>query len=241
MSTPLVTVLFFVLVPIVALIAGAIIATMRAPGPTLTSLFQHFAAGTVFAALAGELLPQVTIGHLQLPVIIGFAIGVAVMLGMRYLTENPKFIRAGGADESSSMLVPVGIDLFIDGLLVGIGFVAGEQVGLLITVALTLEVLFLGLAIVPVLRSSGNTVKRTILITCGLGLLIALGGGLGATLLAGLSGPMLIGVLAFGTAALLYLVTEELLIEAHEVPETGWGAGSFFAGFLLVLLVEITL
>ena len=39
--------------------------------------------------------------------------------------------------------------------------------------------------------------------------------------------------------ALLYLVTEELLVEAHEGgKETPFAAAMFFAGFLLLLLLE---
>ena len=41
----------------------------------------------------------------------------------------------------------VGIDILIDGLVLGIGFAAGAKQGLLLTGALTLEVLFLGLAL----------------------------------------------------------------------------------------------
>lgn len=44
------------------------------------------------------------------------------------------------------------------------------------------------------------------------------GAWVGQTLLAGASDLLLDAVLAFGLAALLYLVTEELLVEAHEVP-----------------------
>jgi hypothetical protein len=54
----------------------------------------------------------------------------------------------------------------------------------------------------------------------GLALFVLVGAVLGVTLLAGLTGAVLDGVLAFGVAAMLYLVTEELLVEAHEVPET---------------------
>ena len=60
----------------------------------------------------------------------------------------------------------------------------------------------------------------------------AAGAALGLTLLHNVSGPVLTAVLAFGCAALLYLVTEELLVEAHEVPETSWAPGLLFAGFL---------
>jgi ZIP family zinc transporter len=49
-------------------------------------------------------------------------------------------------------------------------------------------------------------------------------------MLVGLAGNALIGVLAFGTAALLYLVTEELLVEAHAAPETSGITALCFAG-----------
>ena len=46
-------------------------------------------------------------------------------------------------------------------------------------------------------------------------------------------------LLGFGCAALLYLVTEELLVEAHEVPETPLATASFFVGFLVLLVIEM--
>ena len=38
--------------------------------------------------------------------------------------------------------------------------------------------------------------------------------------------------------ALLYLVTEELLVEAHESPDTPLISSMFFIGFLGLLLLE---
>jgi ZIP family zinc transporter len=43
---------------------------------------------------------------------------------------------------------------------------------------------------------------------------------------------------AFGLIAFLYLVTEELLTEAHENPETAWGTASFFLGFLIMTVIS---
>lgn len=39
-------------------------------------------------------------------------------------------------------------------------------------------------------------------------------------------------VLAFGSAALLYLVTEELLVEAHDTPDGPIHVTMFFVGFI---------
>ena len=49
---------FLVAFPIAASIVGSIIAVLRPPGPKTTSAVQHFAAGVVMAALAGEVLPD---------------------------------------------------------------------------------------------------------------------------------------------------------------------------------------
>lgn len=45
--------------------------------------------------------------------------------------------------------------------------------------------------------------------------------------------------LAFGAAALVYLVPEELLVEAHEVRETPWSAAMFSAGFLVITIIDM--
>ena len=46
------------------------------------------------------------------------------------------------------------------------------------------------------------------------------------------------GFLSFGLMALLYLVTEELLFEAHEKPDSPLISAMFFVGFLVLLLIE---
>lgn len=56
-----------------------------------------------------------------------------------------------------------------------------------------------------------------------------------------LSAPLLTGFYAFGLIALLYLVTEELLVKAHEQPDTPLISALFFVGFMLLLLLEETL
>lgn len=132
----------------------------------------------------------------------------------------------------------VGVDIFIDGLVLGIAFAAGAKAGLLLTLALTLEVLFLGLSIVGDLRDFLGKRIRAMLAVAGLALLLPLGGMLGAPI-ATLGAFWLTAFLAFGLIALLYLVTEELLVEAHEGgKDTPLATAMFFAGFLLLLLLE---
>lgn len=53
-----------------------------------------------------------------------------------------------------------------------------------------------------------------------------------------LSGATLAAFFAFGLVALLYLVTEEILVEAHEIPDTPLTTAIFFVGFLLLIVIE---
>jgi ZIP family zinc transporter len=193
----------------------------------MISAVQHFAAGVVFAAAAGEILPSLKHAGAAVPVLVGGSLGVGVMLAVKQVSE-----RASGA---SSMVAVIGVDLLIDGLVLAIAFAAGARQGFLLTVALTLEVLFLGLTVANALGE--GTRLRRVGITIAVGALLPLGALVGAPI-AMLPAAVLTGFYAFGLVALLYLVTEELLTEAHEQPETPWITATFFAGFLLLLMLE---
>lgn len=238
-SSLLDSIFVYMLLPVMAMIIGGVVAAFRPPGPVLQSYLQHFAAGVVFAAVAGEVLPEILHEGAPFPLIVGFAGGVIVMLGIKGLVEYFEQRSAGRAEQPTRLVVIVGIDLLIDGLLVGVGFAAGAEVGLLLTIALTLEILFLGLSTAAELIEAGATRGRIIATTAVLAILVAIGATVGVTLLAGLSGATLEIVLSFGAAALLYLVTEELLVEAHENPDTPLITAAFFVGFLVLFVIEM--
>jgi len=65
----------------------------------------------------------------------------------------------------------------------------------------------------------------------------------GAALFSRVSGFANAAMLAFGAAALTYLVTEELLVEAHDdhVPEDALTVSIFFAGFVLIVGIAMSL
>jgi len=199
------------------------------PGPTLVSAIQHFAAGVVFAAAAGEILPDIMHRASPWATMIGGGVGVATMLLLKHLEALAK--------EPAGLLTVIGIDILIDGLVLGIGFAAGPKVGLLLTIALTIEVLFLGLTVATELSESVRSRAKVISITSALVLLLPIGALLGAPV-ALLPSSLLTGFFAFGLIALLYLVTEELLVEAHETPDRPWVTAMFFVGFLALLLLE---
>lgn len=219
----------FTLIPAGAAIAGAAIAVVSRPGQVVVSAIRHFAAGVVFAAAAGEILPDLKHEGSAFPVVIGGAAGVAVMLLVKQL-EN-------WVEGPIGLLATVGIDILIDGLVLGVGFAAGAKAGLLLTIALTIEVLFLGLTVANELGELATSKVKIVAFTAVLVVLLPIGALLGAPI-STLPSPVVTGFFAFGLVALLYLVTEELLVEAHTTPDRPWVTAMFFAGFLLLLLLE---
>lgn len=261
-------ILFYALFPVLAVILGGVIAAFRPPGARLRSSVQHFAAGIVFAAVALELLPDIMHEGSPVAAVAGFVVGIGLMLGVKTVTEKfgeqvgtAETESAAGENKNdqtgktaklpiaaqptaqnkqpTTLLITLGIDILIDGLLIGIGFAAGAKQGVLITIALTIEVLFLGLSAAVALAQAGASRAKIIGITAGLGLLLAVGAVVGTALLGNLAGAAKEFVLSFGAAALLYLVTEELLVEAHEEPETPTLTAMFFVGFVVLLVIEM--
>lgn len=235
-------------IPVVTMIAGSLLALVWLPGRRMRSLIQHFAAGVVFSVVSVELLPDFLHAHVLWIVAAGFSAGVALMLLVRLLAaEDDAEESAATADahpasralprSAAGLVVPIGVDAVLDGVMIGIGFVAGAKQGVLLASALALEMFSIGLALTTTLRHAGSPLRRSAGVTIAIALLILVGVGAGTLLLAGASEHLLAGVFAFASAALLYLVTEELLVRAHAAAETTIATTMFFVGYLLFLLL----
>lgn len=223
--------------PVAASIAGATVAGFTKISAKITSGVQHFAAGVVFAAVAVEILPDLREdGHLP-SVVLAFAAGVIALLALGAFSQKLE-ARATKAVIPIGLIVAVGIDLLIDGLLVGVSTTVSVSQGVILAIALTLEILFLSLSVAAQLQGRGASRRAAVLVPSALGLMTAVGAVGGALLLQDAGTAVLAPVLAFGAAALLYLVTEELLVEAHEVDETPMLASMFFIGFILIFALS---
>jgi ZIP family zinc transporter len=210
---------------------------LRSPGPKLNSAVQHLAAGLIFAAVAVELLPQEK-GKSPLMVVVGFAVGTLFMLFLELLVERVQSEAAGGR-ESLSFVAVVGVDITIDGLLIGLAFTLGSKQGLLVTSALAVEFLSLGLTSIDAIAERLPAKRGRLALAGGLALLPVAGALVGVQTFTGFSPGWISFVTAFAIAALLYLVTEELLRQAHKLVNTHYAAFMFFIGFLVIFMIDL--
>lgn len=227
--------LLFSVIPLTAAVASGVVASFWSPGPTARSYVQHFAAGIVLAAVIGELLSDVVGRHQHVTAaVVGFALGLALMLAIKLFAHA-----GGGHGGGTSLAVTAGVDTLVDGFVIGLGFVVGGGTGALLAVALAIELFFLGLSASASVGQAGRSARRMFAVGAGLGVLVVIGTAAGVILLGGASGSVVTAVLAFGSIALLYLVTEELLVNVRNVPETPWHTLVLFTGFILVFVVEM--
>lgn len=238
-------------IPSAVALAIAFAATFWTPNRTFRSLLLHFAAGVVFAVAATNLLPEAMGLHHLVWLIVGFAVGVLIMLAVEWVEEgagpgsqDEKERRASAAKDRTGtprgafgLIAGDAVDQVVSGLTLGISIAAGSHVGGLLSVAMTIEDVSFGFAIATVMRASGSGRSGIMLATAALGgefiaLTIA-----AALLLPAHNEALRTFILAVGSGALLYVVTEQLLVDAHEQRNAPLIALGFFAGFLLLLIL----
>jgi zinc transporter, ZIP family len=249
-SNTLLTAFVYGIIPTAVAVVATAVATFWSPGAKVRSGLLHFAAGVVFAVVAVDLLPGILAEKRPLWVIIGFTAGVALMLAVRWLdkggapgnedeqAERTKDRKAREGRWPVSLLAGAAVDQVVSGLLLGIGIAAGARVGVLLTFAMAIEDVTFGLALVTILAAAA-TRWQMIGTNAGLGLLFTAVTVAAAALLPAHSSALSTLILAFGSAALLFVVTEQLLVKAHKQPEAPFLAASFFLGFLLLLILDM--
>lgn len=145
------------------------------------------------------------------------------------------------------LIVPVFVDCIVDGFLVGTTSAVSPRAGIILGLANMIEMGFLGLAVSLRIRKctgSSATARCLVLVLPPLAMLLAAGVGAFSGALARTYPVVFIGFISFGIVALLYLVVNELLVEAREAQggkEYWWTAMVLFVGIYSVILLDMIL
>jgi ZIP family zinc transporter len=218
---------------------GGVLAYFWAPGLRARSAVQHFAAGVVLATVASELIHEVERMGTTFGILGGFAAGGVAMIILKWFVL--KFERR----ERARNRLPVGLaaaaaaDTLVDGAIISAGFSTGRRLGALLTVALGVELFFLTLSVGSEFHKGKSKRWRGLAATTGIASLLLLGAAGASFFLEDTSKAVLAVVLAFGAAALIYLIAEELLVESIQAEESLFSTAMLFTGFAVVLALRL--
>jgi zinc transporter ZupT len=142
------------------------------------------------------------------------------------------------------LVLPVLMDCWVDGFLIGISVAINLQAGIILGFANCLEMGFLGMAYATrLVKCTGSSWTARTVALYGPPLVMLFAAGIGAMIgeVTRSLPALFIGMVAFGSVALLFLVCNELLIEAKETQgeeERWWISIMVFVGVYLVLMID---
>lgn len=228
--------------------------------PKLQQIFLGFAAGVMTAAAVFSLLmPAIETLEEQgknvlLPVGGGFALGALFLLvldrvlpHMHIGSDEPEGLRAH-FQKTTMLVFAVTLHNIPEGMAVGLAFAAAAQSteagalagAIALAVGMGLQNFPEGAAVSLPLRSAGAKKGKAFLMGALSGIVEPVFGIL-AVLVAGTIAGVMPWTLSFAAGAMVYVVVEELIPEAHLGEHSHIGTASVLAGFFVMMLLDIAI
>ena len=226
---------------------------------SLQKILTGFAAGVMVAASFWSLLQPALessehLGILAfLPAAVGFLVGVGFLLLLDEMTPHMHFNHQDegpktGLKRTTKLILAVTLHNIPEGMAVGVVYAGFRSVNAGITSAGALA-LALGIAIqnfpegaivsMP-LRAEGMDKGRTFLYGALSGIVEPIAAAV-TILAASAVVPAMPYLLAFAAGAMMYVVVEELIPEMSEGKHSNWGTIAFSLGFVLMMILDVTL
>lgn len=231
-----------------------------AGSPNMQRIFLGFAAGVMIAASVWSLLvPAIEMaegqGHIGwIPAAGGFVLGGAFLMLLDRLlphlhpgSDSPEGL-SSSLKRTTMLVFAVTLHNIPEGMAVGLAFGLAAQGGegytlaaaLALAAGIGLQNFPEGAAISLPLRQEGVSRFRSFLYGGMSGVVEPIFGIL-TVLVAGAVTPILPWLLAFAAGAMIYVVVEELIPEAHLGEHSHIGTAGVMAGFLVMMILDVAL
>jgi len=162
------------------------------------------------------------------------------MVGLKWLVLKFEKYEKGRHKLPVGIAAAAAMDTLIDGAIISAGFsTAQQQLGPLLAIALGVELFFLNLSVGSEFHKHKSKRWHGLGVTVLISALLIVGAAGSFLILRDASETTVAIFLAFGAAALIYLIAEELLVEAIEAEESLFSTAMLFAGFLVVLALTL--
>ena len=227
----------------------------------IQKVFLGFAAGVMIAASVWSLLiPAIEEaernGHVGwVPAAGGFVLGIAFLYVLDLLIThlhpmvNKKEGLSSSMKRTSLLVMAVTLHNIPEGMAVGLAFALAAQncggpasyaTAIALAIGIGIQNFPEGAAVSLPLRQEGASAGRSFIIGSMSGIVEPVFGIL-TVLIAGALAPYMPWLLAFAAGAMMYVVVEELIPEAHLGEHSNIGTMGVMAGFLIMMILDVAL
>ncbi|MBM3927234.1 MAG: hypothetical protein FJ335_02060 [Sphingomonadales bacterium] len=130
------------------------------------------------------------------------------------------------------LIVGTQVDSIVDGMLIGIGYAADPSLGILLAAGFAAEKFTTSMTLAAEMRANGRSRRAIVLWICIIAATLVPAGVMGMTLLADPSSRAHTFLLSMTAAALIYIVTTELIARGQRTHDTTTTVAVFFAGYI---------
>jgi len=227
-------------------LGGLIIVLLGNLHQNILSSVIAFSGGIMLSVVFSDLLPEALEMGGVFPAFIGLLIGVVALLLLDLYLPHSHFYSGTNGDSKqaryirTSILIGLGIAMhnFPEGLAIGAGYMASENLGLSLTFIITLQNIPEGMAMAGPMKA-GNLSGGSIL---GLTALAGIPMGIGAlsgAIIGAVSSFVLSLSLGFAAGAMLYVVFDELMPESHQLSKGHSATFGAIIGVIVGLAVSL--
>jgi len=227
----------------------------------IQKIFLGFAAGVMIAASVWSLLiPAIEEAEAAgmagwIPAAGGFILGIAFLYGLDFLIPHLHIGATQAEGMTSSMkrtsllVMAVTLHNIPEGMAVGLAFARAAQHGgdwalyaaaLALALGIGIQNFPEGAAVSLPLRQEGMRVGRAFAMGSMSGIVEPVFG-IATVLLSALIAPYMPWMLSFAAGAMMYVVVEELIPEAHLGEHSNVGTMGVMAGFLIMMILDVAL
>lgn len=224
-------------------------------------IFLGFAAGVMIAASVWSLLiPAIEEAEAAgmigwIPAAGGFIVGVAFLMGLDGLlphlhpgSKQPEGVKSH-MKRTSLLVFAVTLHNIPEGMAVGLSFALAAQHGndpalyaaaMALAIGIGIQNFPEGAAIALPLRQEGMSRTKAFLCGAASGVVEPIFGII-TVLVAGTIAPLMPWLLSFAAGAMVYVVVEELIPEAHLGEHSNLGTLGVMAGFIVMMILDVAL
>ena len=209
----------------------------------LVSAALQFAAGIVAALVALSLMPPAVRGGEPVGIALAFFLGGATFVVFEYVSARRLAADSAADADVPSLGLYVGIlvDMFIDGVVIGIGATLTLMTGLLLALGMAMSTMPLAFVTTATAKRQGVSPARRRQLALLFIVCIVAGALLGYGLLQHQALALRLMLVAFASGFLVTTVTQSMIPEANKEGEPSFAGILFVGGMSLYALMTLTI